>query len=64
MPKVKTHKGLAKRIKITARGKVKHSRPFKSHLLSSKNAKRRRQLRRKVLLTATQARTVKRLLGQ
>lgn len=64
MPKVKTHKGLAKRIKITAGGKVKHNRPFKSHLMSSKNAKRRRQLRRKVLLTGAKAATVKRLLGR
>ncbi len=64
MPKVKTHKGLSKRIKVTARGKVKHSRPFRSHLMSSKNAKRRRQLRKKVLITGTKASTIKRLLGQ
>ena len=64
MPKVKTHKGLAKRVKITANGKVKHSRPFTSHLMSSKNAKRRRQLRRKALITGAQARKIRRLLGQ
>lgn len=64
MPKVKTHKGLAKRVKITASGKVKHSRPYKSHLMSTKNAKRRRQLRRKALLAGTQAAKVKHLLGQ
>jgi large subunit ribosomal protein L35 len=45
MAKRKTHKGLAKRIKVTARGKLKHRRPGKSHLLSVKNAKRRRRLR-------------------
>ncbi|HHT9133392.1 MAG TPA: 50S ribosomal protein L35 [Candidatus Avalokitesvara rifleensis] len=44
MPKIKTHKGLAKRVKITAGGKVKHAKPFKSHLMSTKNAKRCRQI--------------------
>jgi large subunit ribosomal protein L35 len=46
MPKLKTHKGLAKRVKITARGKVKHHRPGASHLMSVKNAKRRRRINR------------------
>ncbi|MFQ5862549.1 MAG: 50S ribosomal protein L35 [Candidatus Brocadiales bacterium] len=63
MPKVKTHRGLSKRVKITARGKVKHSRPFRSHLMSSKNAKQRRQLRKRVLLTGAKVSTIKRLLG-
>jgi large subunit ribosomal protein L35 len=45
MPKQKTHKGLAKRIKVTARGKVTHKRAGTGHLMNSKNAKRRRHLR-------------------
>ncbi len=44
MPKQKTHKGLAKRVKITARGKVKHHRAGAGHLMRSKNAKRRRKV--------------------
>ncbi len=44
MPKQKTHKGLAKRVKITARGKVKHKRAGTGHLMRTKNAKRRRRL--------------------
>ncbi|HCN19409.1 MAG: 50S ribosomal protein L35 [Planctomycetes bacterium RIFCSPHIGHO2_02_FULL_50_42] len=64
MPKIKTHKGLAKRVKITAGGKVKHAKPFKSHLMSTKNAKRCRRLRKKALITGVRARTIKRLLGQ
>jgi large subunit ribosomal protein L35 len=44
MPKQKTHKGLAKRVKVTARGKVKHRRAGSGHLMGSKNAKRRRRL--------------------
>jgi len=45
MPKQKSHKGLRKRMKITATGKVKHRRAGRSHLMSGKNAKRRRRLR-------------------
>lgn len=46
MPKQKTHKGLAKRMKVTGRGKLKHRRPGASHLMSVKNAKRRRHIRK------------------
>ena len=45
MPKEKTHKGLAKRVKVTAKRKVKRHKAGKGHLLSSKNAKQRRHLR-------------------
>jgi large subunit ribosomal protein L35 len=45
MPKQKRHKGLAKRMKVTATGKLKHRRPGSSHLMSVKNAKRRRHIR-------------------
>ena len=46
MPKQKTHKGLAKRVKVTARGKIKLHRAGASHLMSVKNANRRRRIRR------------------
>lgn len=64
MPKIKTHKGLSKRIKISARGRVKHKRAFKGHLMSSKSAKRRRHLKTRGLITGVQARKIKRLLGR
>lgn len=41
MPKQKTHKGLRKRVKVTATGKVKFKRSGAGHLMSSKSAKRR-----------------------
>lgn len=44
MPKQKTHKGLSKRVKVTARGKIKRGRAGGGHLMSSKNAKRRRRI--------------------
>jgi len=46
MPKQKTHKGLAKRVKVTANGKIKIHKAGASHLMSVKNAKRRRRIRR------------------
>jgi large subunit ribosomal protein L35 len=44
MPKQKTHKGLKKRVKVTASGKVKHKKAFGGHLMSTKSAKRRRRI--------------------
>lgn len=44
MPKQKTHKGLSKRVKVTASGKVKHKPSCGGHLMSCKNAKRRRKI--------------------
>ena len=50
MPKQKTHKGLAKRVKITARGKVKQHRAGAGHLMSGKNAARRRKIGRAAVI--------------
>ena len=44
--KLKTHKGLAKRVKVSARGKIKHRKAGASHLMSVKSAKRLRKIRR------------------
>lgn len=51
MPKLKTKKGVAKRFKISKKGKIKYSSCGKSHLLSSKNTKRLRSLRKRAVLT-------------
>jgi large subunit ribosomal protein L35 len=50
MPKEKTHKGLAKRVKVTAKRKVKRHKAGAGHLMSGKNAKRRRRLRASALV--------------
>lgn len=50
MPKMKTHKGLKKRFKITAKGKVKFKRPNTGHLMSGKSGNRRRKLRQEGVL--------------
>jgi len=59
MPKQKSHKGLAKRVKITASGKVKYRHSCGGHLMSTKNAKRRRRIGGTSILTRTMARAVK-----
>ena len=46
MPKQKTHKGLAKRVKVSAKGKIKIHKAGAGHLMSTKSAKRRRRIRR------------------
>ena len=46
MPKMKTHKGLKKRVRVTRNGKVLCHHPGGAHLQSTKSAKRRRRLRR------------------
>ena len=59
MPKQKTHKGLSKRVKITAGGKVKHKRTGGSHLMSGKNAKRRRRISSSAIISGAAAKTIR-----
>jgi large subunit ribosomal protein L35 len=51
MPKMKTHKGLGKRFRVTATGKMKRRQAGKKHLLSHKTGKRKRHLRETVIAT-------------
>lgn len=62
MPKIKTHRGLAKRVKITARGKVKRAKAFHSHLLSSKTPKMKRRLSKSDTVHPTDLKRIKTLL--
>jgi len=63
MPKMKSHKGARKRFKLTASGKVRRRRAFKSHILTKKSSKRKRRLRRGALIaTRGEAKNIKRLL--
>ncbi len=63
MPKLKTHKGLAARVRVTRRGKLVRRKAGKSHLMSTKSAKRRRGLRRPAGVDGRIARTVIRALA-
>ena len=62
MPKLKTKRGLAKRIRFNASGKIKRGRGFASHLLSKKNSKRKRRLRKTALVSSADTRNVKRMM--
>lgn len=62
MPKMKTHSATKKRFKITGSGKVAFQKSGRRHLLSSKNAKRRRSLRRQGILPATVENHIKKML--
>lgn len=62
MPKIKTHRGAAKRFKRTAKGKFKASHAYHSHILGKKSPKRKRKLRSSVTLHPTDRRRVLRLL--
>ena len=63
MPKMKTHKGAKKRFSVTASGKVRRLKAFKSHILTKKDSKRKRRLRRAAYVTTNgEAKNLKRLL--
>lgn len=64
MPKMKTHRGAAKRFKITATGKVKRAQAGKSHLLAHKNRNRKRRLKKSVILNKVEEKKVRKLLLQ
>ncbi len=59
MPKQKTHKGLSKRVKITATGKVRHKRTGGGHLMSGKSAKRRRRVSSSAIMKSAMAKTAR-----
>ena len=64
MPKQKTHKGLTKRVKVTARGKIKYKRPGGGHLMSGKSARRRRRIGSHGIMCTVMANRVKACLDE
>ena len=63
MPKMKTHRGAAKRFKVTSKGRVKRGHAFHSHILTKKSPKRKRNLRGTTMLAHADEKRVKRLLA-
>jgi len=63
MPKMKTNKAVAKRVKVTAKGKLKRRRPLAGHLKSRKSAKRIRNLRKSRGVSKGFTKHAKKLLG-
>ncbi len=63
MPKLKTHKGTAKRIKLTSTGKLIRRRAFGAHLLAGKSKSRKRNINTPAQVTGAMAKNVRRALG-
>lgn len=62
MPKMKTHRGAAKRFKKTKGGKIKRSRAYASHMLEKKSPRRKRRLRTATLISKADQKRFKTLL--
>ncbi|MCU1450157.1 MAG: ribosomal protein [Acidimicrobiales bacterium] len=63
MPKMKTHRGAAKRFKVTGTGKILRRRAFRNHILEKKSPARKRRLGRPAEVTGGDRDQVRRLLG-
>ena len=62
MPKMKTHRGAAKRFRSTGTGKFKRSKAYKSHILTKKSTKRKRKLDTPTTVSSSDQRKVERML--
>ena len=62
MPKIKTRKTAAKRFKVTGTGKLKRMKAYKSHILTKKSQKRKRNLRKATITDATNVKSMKKIL--
>ena len=63
MPKKKTHKGAAKRFKVSAGGKVLRHHSMTSHILTKKTTKRKRKLRHSAVVSPAFEKTIKSLIN-
>jgi large subunit ribosomal protein L35 len=62
MPKMKTHRGAAKRIKRTGSGKLVRRHAYHSHILTKKSRKRKRRLRSSAVVAPSDAKVLERML--
>ncbi|ABN52456.1 MAG TPA: 50S ribosomal protein L35 [Hungateiclostridium thermocellum] len=62
MPKIKTHSSSKKRFKLTGTGKVKRAKAYKSHILTKKTSKRKRNLRKSTIASSANASVIKKLI--
>ena len=61
---MKTHKGIKKRFKVTATGKLRYKHASGSHLMSSKNAKKRKRIAGPAIMTGVYAKMIKAIVRQ
>ena len=63
MPKMKTHRGSAKRFRVTGTGKIVRAKAYKSHILTKKSPKRKRNFRQETIVAPADRRVIARNLG-
>ena len=63
MPKMKTHRGTAKRVRVTGSGKLMRAKAYKSHILTKKSPKRLRNFRKETQVSTADSKVVARQLG-
>ena len=62
MPKIKTHRGAAKRFNLTKTGKIKRAKAYKSHILTKKTTKRLRGLRQTGFIAEEEQKKIRKLI--
>ena len=62
MPKMKTHRGAAKRFGVTGGGRIRRNKAYASHILTKKSTKRKRNLRKSALIAECDTKAVRRML--
>jgi large subunit ribosomal protein L35 len=62
MPKIKTHRGAAKRFSLTGTGRVRRNKAFASHILTKKTSKKKRTLRKSSIMDKTNVAGIKKLI--
>jgi large subunit ribosomal protein L35 len=63
MPKMKAHRGVAGRFEVTKKGRVKRRRAGHNHILEKKSTRRKRRLNKETIVTRSDEKRIKRLLG-
>ena len=63
VPKLKSHRGAAKRFRLTGRGKVRRRHALKNHILTKKTTKRKRHLRKDAAVSPAFAKSVRRMIA-
>lgn len=63
MPKMKTHRGAAKRFRVTGSGKIMRAKAYKSHIMEKKSQKRKRDFRHETEVAAADKKVIARQLG-
>ncbi len=64
MPKLKSHQGTRKRVRVTKNGKLVHRHAFRSHFLSKKRASRKRLFTKMHQIKVSDVKNIKKLLGK